>query len=217
MTRLAAPPYNLNSHWTNPTYPTYCGYNLLPHWGESPPHLQPCLNHQGHGPRSVESLDSLKRHGWNLWVAKTCLRMPKFGSQTSKRKIISDRWQHCGTETWSNYSNTSNIQSSQPPQKKSGSHIEFIEWSDQIPRFLHRFWGYHHCQIPMFCWWNPPIGAKVARRCSERRWFEGAAHGGWGSGNSKFGRWKSGGKNGARVINPVRIVIYGSFVGFGWW
>lgn len=119
MTRLAAPPYNPNSHWTNPTYPTYCGYNLLPHWGESPPHLQPCLNHQGHGPRSVESLDSLKRHGWNLWVAKTCLRMPKFGSQTSKRKIISDRWQHCGTETWSNYSNTSNTQSSQPPQKKA--------------------------------------------------------------------------------------------------
>ena len=123
--------------------------------------------------------------------------------------------QHRGTETWSNYSR--NISNHRNPPTKSGSHIEFIEWSDQIPRFLHRFWGYHHCQIPMFCWWNPPIGAKVARRCSERRWFEGAAHGGWGSGNSKFGRWKSGGKNGARVINPVRIVIYGSFVGFGWW
>ena len=36
MTRLAAPPYNPNSHWTNPTYPTYCGYNLLPHWWKSP-------------------------------------------------------------------------------------------------------------------------------------------------------------------------------------
>ena len=54
MTRLAAPPYNPNSHWTNPTYPTYCGYNLLPHWWKSPsilawwiPHLQPCLEHQG--------------------------------------------------------------------------------------------------------------------------------------------------------------------------